>query len=76
MRKYSLHKILMLRYQKEWLAWTLKLEESITRGEILTDEMGMVNTIQAAALMLSKQGISQKTCEPKEVLHSSGDSNQ
>lgn len=35
MRKYSLHKILMLRYQKEWLAWTLKLEESITRGETL-----------------------------------------
>ena len=37
------------------------MEESTIGGEILIDEMGMVNTIQAAALMLSKQVISQKT---------------
>lgn len=34
-----MHKILMLLYQKEWLASTLKLEELITRVEILIDEM-------------------------------------
>ncbi|KAF2284940.1 hypothetical protein GH714_032721 [Hevea brasiliensis] len=31
----------LLRYQKEWLAWALKQEESETKGGILADEMGM-----------------------------------
>ena len=31
--------------------------------------LGMGKTIQAAALMFSKQEISQKICESKEVLH-------
>ena len=57
----------LLRYQKEWLAWALKQEESTTRGGILADEMGMGKTIQAIALVLSKREISQKICEPKEI---------
>ncbi|KAD4179086.1 hypothetical protein E3N88_27677 [Mikania micrantha] len=32
-----------LRYQKEWLAWGFKQEESATRGGILADAMGMGN---------------------------------
>lgn len=64
----------LLRYQKEWLAWALKQEESTTRGGILADEMGMGKTIQAIALVLSKREISQKICEPKVVLRSPGSS--
>lgn len=52
----------LLRYQKEWLAWALKQEESATRGGILADEMGMGKTIQAIALVLAKREI----CEPDE----------
>lgn len=64
----------LLRYQKEWLAWALKQEESKIRGGILADEMGMGKTIQAIALVLSKQEISKKICEPKEILQSPGSS--
>ncbi|RVW38859.1 ATP-dependent helicase rhp16 [Vitis vinifera] len=64
----------LLRYQKEWLAWALKQEESTTRGGILADEMGMGKTIQAIALVLSKREISQKICEPKVVLRAPGSS--
>lgn len=50
----------LLRYQKEWLAWALKQEESPTKGGILADEMGMGKTLQAIALVLAKRYILQK----------------
>ncbi|KAJ4828712.1 hypothetical protein Tsubulata_038330 [Turnera subulata] len=50
----------LLAYQKEWLAWALKQEESTVRGGILADEMGMGKTIQAVALVLAKQEIRER----------------
>ncbi|XVE53400.1 hypothetical protein DITRI_Ditri02bG0201200 [Diplodiscus trichospermus] len=47
----------LLRYQKEWLAWALKQEDSATKGGILADEMGMGKTIQAIALVLAKREV-------------------
>ncbi|KAI3457330.1 hypothetical protein Pfo_013993 [Paulownia fortunei] len=52
----------LLRYQKEWLAWALKQEESSVRGGILADEMGMGKTLQAIALVLLKRSIWRGIC--------------
>lgn len=54
----------LLRYQKEWLAWALKQEESTIRGGILADEMGMGKTAQAIALVVAKQEIQRAIGEP------------
>ncbi|KAL3848983.1 hypothetical protein ACJIZ3_010865 [Penstemon smallii] len=53
----------LLRYQKEWLAWSLKQEDSAARGGILADEMGMGKTLQAIALVLLKRKIPREICE-------------
>ncbi|KAG8080406.1 hypothetical protein GUJ93_ZPchr0007g3474 [Zizania palustris] len=45
----------LLRFQKEWLAWALAQEASVSRGGILADEMGMGKTIQAIALVLTSR---------------------
>ncbi|KAF5726453.1 Helicase protein with RING/U-box domain isoform 1 [Tripterygium wilfordii] len=62
----------LLRYQKEWLAWALKQEESATRGGILADEMGMGKTIQAIALVLAKRETVHVSCDPIQPSSSSG----
>ncbi|XP_043710580.1 DNA repair protein RAD16-like [Telopea speciosissima] len=52
-------------YQKKWISWALKQEESEIRGGILADEKGMGNTFQAIAFVLFKQQnrtIPQSTC--------------
>ncbi|KAL1555518.1 DNA repair protein RAD16-like [Salvia divinorum] len=54
----------LLRYQKEWLAWASKQEESPARGGILADEMGMGKTLQAIALVLFRRSISTGTPDP------------
>ncbi|KAJ7948142.1 putative DNA repair helicase rad5,16 [Quillaja saponaria] len=66
----------LLRYQKEWLAWALKQEQSKYRGGILADEMGMGKTIQAIALVLAKREIDLTVCELDEPRMSSGSSSR
>ena len=39
----------LLPYQKEFLAWAVKQEQSPVRGGVLADEMGMGKTIQVRA---------------------------
>ncbi|CAL5211710.1 unnamed protein product [Lathyrus oleraceus] len=64
----------LLRYQREWLAWALEQENSVSRGGILADEMGMGKTIQAIALVLAKREFQQMSREPDEHPHSPGSS--
>lgn len=64
----------LLRYQKEWLAWALKQEDSVSRGGILADEMGMGKTIQAIALVLAKREFCRATGEEFETSLSLGSS--
>ncbi|KAK9151700.1 hypothetical protein Syun_010009 [Stephania yunnanensis] len=53
----------LLGYQKEWLTWALKQEDSPCRGGILADEMGMGKTIQVVALVIAKRAISSTSFE-------------
>ncbi|KAI3948876.1 hypothetical protein MKX01_022290 [Papaver californicum] len=60
----------LLRYQKEWLAWALKQEQSLNRGGVLADEMGMGKTIQAIALFLAQREMAQTGFAPCGLLNS------
>ncbi|PPD92374.1 hypothetical protein GOBAR_DD10677 [Gossypium barbadense] len=64
----------LLRYQKEWLAWALKQEDSNTKGGILADEMGMGKTIQAIALVLAKRQVLHTIGEPNVSSQTAGSS--
>ncbi|XP_057750711.1 DNA repair protein RAD16-like isoform X1 [Arachis stenosperma] len=64
----------LLRYQKEWLAWALKQESSVSRGGILADEMGMGKTIQAITLVLAKRQFQHIICEQDEPAPVAGSS--
>ncbi|KAF3605072.1 hypothetical protein DY000_02044428 [Brassica cretica] len=45
----------LFRYQKEFLAWATKQEQSAAAGGILADEMGMGKTIQAISLVVARR---------------------
>eukprot|EP00850_Spirogloea_muscicola_P001122 SM000004S14992 [mRNA] locus=s4:637588:643739:- [translate_table: standard] len=48
----------LLPFQKEWLAWSLRQEDTPVKGGILADEMGMGKTIQAISLIAAGRHVS------------------
>ena len=66
----------LLRYQKEWLAWSIKQEESTFKGGILADEMGMGKTLQAIALVLAQRDLKKATNGSSILLSSPGTSQE
>uniref|UniRef100_M1APQ1 DEXH helicase-like repair protein n=1 Tax=Solanum tuberosum TaxID=4113 RepID=M1APQ1_SOLTU len=64
----------LLRYQKEWLAWSLKQETIFKRG-ILAYEMGMGKTVEAIALVLAQREL-KKATSGSSILPSSPSTSQ
>ncbi|KAH0657173.1 hypothetical protein KY285_032055 [Solanum tuberosum] len=65
----------LLRYQKEWLAWSLK-QETIFKGGILADEMGMGKTVEAVALVLAQRELKKATTGSSILSSSPGTSQE
>ncbi|KAK9813234.1 hypothetical protein WJX72_011166 [[Myrmecia] bisecta] len=54
----------LLPYQKEFLAWAVKQEQSDIRGGILADEMGMGKTIQAISVIVTHRTDDMRSLPP------------